>query len=176
MVKIIIEISGKSLSVTLEELIALKAELNAMSLPIVEVVDERMAFRLDMNDCIEEGKYKGVWFSFSIRTSNCFENAGLKTVGDLIKHSPGDLLRIKNFGRKSLNETRELLANIGLVLKNDTPPVFSKRYNVVVPPQPPTVTTTTNPLPRIDIHSLSEETLRNAKLSQYVPGIKGLGL
>ena len=55
----------------------------------------------------------------SIRSSHCLINANILTVGELIRHTPYDLMRIQNLGRKSLREIREELARIGLTLAHD---------------------------------------------------------
>ncbi|MBT3985075.1 hypothetical protein HOD38_00630 [archaeon] len=46
---------------------------------------------------------------FSIRTGNCLENANITTIGDLLEKTEPDMLKTKNFGRKSLNEIKEIL-------------------------------------------------------------------
>lgn len=58
---------------------------------------------------------------FSVRTLNCFCNEGIRTVRDIITKSEGDLLRIPNFGRKTLHEVKELLGLFGLELSKTTP-------------------------------------------------------
>ena len=50
----------------------------------------------------------------SVRSYNCLKNANIQTLGDLIQKSESEMLRTKNFGRKSLNEIREILTNMGL--------------------------------------------------------------
>jgi len=50
---------------------------------------------------------------FSVRTSHCLEIAGIETVGQLVQKTEADLLKIKNFGRKSLNEVKEVLKIFG---------------------------------------------------------------
>ena len=50
----------------------------------------------------------------SMRSYNCLKNARIETIGDLVRHTEKDILRIKNLGRKSLNELREILGIIGL--------------------------------------------------------------
>jgi len=52
----------------------------------------------------------------SVRSSNCLREAGIKTIVDLVKRSEDEMLSFKNFGKKSLNEIKELLAGLGLSL------------------------------------------------------------
>ncbi len=50
----------------------------------------------------------------SVRSANCLQNADIKFIGELVQRSEGEMLRTKNFGRKSLNEIKEILAELGL--------------------------------------------------------------
>jgi DNA-directed RNA polymerase subunit alpha len=50
----------------------------------------------------------------SVRSYNCLKNANIQTIGDLVQKSEAEMLRTKNFGRKSLNEIKEILTNLGL--------------------------------------------------------------
>jgi DNA-directed RNA polymerase subunit alpha len=50
----------------------------------------------------------------SVRSYNCLKNANIQTIGDLVQKSEAEMLRTKNFGRKSLNEIKEILGNLGL--------------------------------------------------------------
>ena len=52
----------------------------------------------------------------SVRSANCLENADIKYIGELVQKSEAEMLRTKNFGRKSLNEIKELLTEMGLSL------------------------------------------------------------
>ena len=52
----------------------------------------------------------------SVRSTNCLQNANIKLVGELVQKSEGEILRTKNFGRKSLKEIKEILADMGLSL------------------------------------------------------------
>ncbi|MBL8938777.1 MAG: hypothetical protein JNM69_29725 [Archangium sp.] len=52
----------------------------------------------------------------SVSTANVFQNAGIKTVGDLCQKTEADLLKTKGFTRKNLKEVKELLAEMGLTL------------------------------------------------------------
>ena len=52
----------------------------------------------------------------SVRSYNCLKNADIKTIGDLVTRTEPDMLKTKNFGRKSLNEIKDILAEMGLAL------------------------------------------------------------
>jgi DNA-directed RNA polymerase subunit alpha len=52
----------------------------------------------------------------SVRAANCLENANIKYIGELVTRTEGDMLKTKNFGRKSLNEIKDILAEMGLSL------------------------------------------------------------
>jgi len=54
--------------------------------------------------------------NFSVRSANCLQSADLRYVGELVQKTEGDLLKTKNFGRKSLNEIKEALESMGLEL------------------------------------------------------------
>ena len=57
----------------------------------------------------------------SVRSANCLKNDNIVYIGDLIQKSEGEMLRTPNFGRKSLNEIKEVLAGMGLHLGMDIP-------------------------------------------------------
>ena len=50
----------------------------------------------------------------SVRSYNCLKNADIKTIGELVQKTEAEMLKTKNFGRKSLNELKEILAEMGL--------------------------------------------------------------
>jgi DNA-directed RNA polymerase subunit alpha len=52
----------------------------------------------------------------SVRSANCLKNDNITYIGDLLQKSEGEMLRTPNFGRKSLNEIKEVLAQMGLHL------------------------------------------------------------
>jgi DNA-directed RNA polymerase subunit alpha len=52
----------------------------------------------------------------SVRSYNCLKNANISTIGELVQKSEPEMLKTKNFGRKSLNEIKEILAGMGLSL------------------------------------------------------------
>ncbi len=55
----------------------------------------------------------------SVRSFNCLQSAGIKYVGDLVQRTEAEMLKTKNFGRKSLKEIKELLADMDLELGTD---------------------------------------------------------
>tara|TARA_Y100000766_G_scaffold283392_1_gene298880 strand:+ start:604 stop:1689 length:1086 start_codon:yes stop_codon:yes gene_type:complete len=57
----------------------------------------------------------------SVRSANCLKNDNIVYIGDLIQKSEAEMLRTPNFGRKSLNEIKEVLAQMGLHLGMDAP-------------------------------------------------------
>ncbi|GBD27753.1 DNA-directed RNA polymerase subunit alpha [bacterium HR30] len=52
----------------------------------------------------------------SVRAANCLQNAGIKYIGELVQKTEQEMLKTKNFGRKSLNEIKEILRQMGLEL------------------------------------------------------------
>ena len=51
-----------------------------------------------------------------MRSSNCLKNANIRTIRELVQKSEPEMLRTKNFGRKSLNEIKLILTELGLGL------------------------------------------------------------
>lgn len=52
----------------------------------------------------------------SVRSYNCLKNANIRTIRELVQKTEGEMLKTKNFGRKSLNEIKEILSSMGLSL------------------------------------------------------------
>jgi len=52
----------------------------------------------------------------SVRSANCLQNANIRYIGELVQRTEGEMLKTKNFGRKSLNEIKEVLQSMGLSL------------------------------------------------------------
>jgi DNA-directed RNA polymerase subunit alpha len=52
----------------------------------------------------------------SVRAANCLKNAGIETIAEMVQKTESEMLKTKNFGRKSLNEIKEILAEMGLSL------------------------------------------------------------
>lgn len=76
--------------------------------PTEEVV-ERAGGQVNevLNRSVEE-------LELSVRSYNCLKNANIQTIGDLVQRSEAEMLRTKNFGRKSLNEIKEILSSLNL--------------------------------------------------------------
>ena len=55
----------------------------------------------------------------SVRSANCLEAANIKTIGDLVRRTESQMLKYKNFGRKSLTEINEILSPMSLNLGMD---------------------------------------------------------
>ena len=75
--------------------------------PVEQAVDEAMAQKLNMP--IQE-------LELSVRASNCLDSVKIETVGQLVKMTDSDLLKIRSFGKTSLREVKRKLADIGLSL------------------------------------------------------------
>ncbi len=74
-----------------------------------EISDELEKMQENLFRSVEE-------LELSVRASNCLKNAGIKTIGELVQKSESEMLKTKNFGRKSLNEIKEMLSGMGLAL------------------------------------------------------------
>ncbi|MGQ4496888.1 DNA-directed RNA polymerase subunit alpha, partial [Dermabacteraceae bacterium P13101] len=102
---------------TLVELFGLAHELNVEAEGIdigPSPTDQAMAqdLALPIND-----------LNLTVRSYNCLMREGVHTVGELVARSEADLLDIRNFGQKSIDEVKAKLAELGLALK-DSPPGF----------------------------------------------------
>jgi DNA-directed RNA polymerase subunit alpha len=81
---------------------------------VAEAVEDQPERSMDrvsdqLNRSVEE-------LELSVRSYNCLKNAGIQTIGELVQKSESEMLRTKNFGRKSLNEIKEILTTMGLGL------------------------------------------------------------
>ena len=85
--------------------------------PQKEVVQEQvteLAFNPALLKKVDE-------LELSVRSANCLKNDNIVYIGDLIQKTEGEMLRTPNFGRKSLNEIKEVLATMGLHLGMEIP-------------------------------------------------------
>ncbi len=92
--------------------------------------DEKIGFefeeRSDVDEFDEETlrmrqllKTKLTDLDLSVRALNCLKSADIETLGDLVTYNKNDLLKFRNFGKKSLTELEELLTNMGLMFGMD---------------------------------------------------------
>lgn len=66
---------------------------------------------------INKNLYRSVnELELSVRAANCLKNANIKTIADLVQKTEAEMLKTKNFGKKSLNEIKEILSEMGLSL------------------------------------------------------------
>ena len=84
--------------------------------PENEAVDvkEELPFNRNLLKKVEE-------LELSVRSANCLKNDNIVYIGDLVQKTEAEMLRTPNFGRKSLNEIKEVLNKMGIHLGMDTP-------------------------------------------------------
>ena len=74
----------------------------------------------DLEPAFNENLWRSVSeLELSVRSINCLQNAKIETIGDLVQKTEPQMLKTKNFGRKSLNEIKEILVVMGLSLGMD---------------------------------------------------------
>jgi DNA-directed RNA polymerase subunit alpha len=90
------------------------------------VSEEEERLRELLNESVEE-------LELSVRSANCLKTANIKTIGDLVRKTETDMLKYKNFGRKSLNEIKEILGGMGLSFGMDVDSILAKGKAPVLP-------------------------------------------
>ncbi|MEA3305200.1 MAG: DNA-directed RNA polymerase subunit alpha [Candidatus Omnitrophota bacterium] len=86
---------------------------NFGKLPIEEEEKEELA---ENKEIAEKLKIPVSDLELSVRSANCLKDAKIKTIGDLVKKAEGDMLKYRNFGKKSLNEINKILNSMELSL------------------------------------------------------------
>jgi DNA-directed RNA polymerase subunit alpha len=84
-----------------------------------EEEEEEMELSRDEGEkkALNENLFRSVdELELSVRSANCLKHANIKLIGDLVQKTEAEILATKNFGRKSLNEIKEILAEMGLSL------------------------------------------------------------
>jgi DNA-directed RNA polymerase subunit alpha len=99
--------SAKILKDQLSIFITFEEEEEEVSYP--EDEEEKEAFNENLLRSVDE-------LELSVRSANCLKHANIKLIGDLVQRTEAEILATKNFGRKSLNEIKELLTEMGLSL------------------------------------------------------------
>ncbi len=78
---------------------------------------ETPALQVDEPEPLNPNLFKSVdELELSVRSANCLQNANIRFIGELVQKTEAEMLKTKNFGRKSLNEIKETLSGLGLSL------------------------------------------------------------
>jgi len=94
----------------------LKDQLNIF-INFDESLEPEITLPIIEQEKLNENLYRTVdELELSVRSANCLQNAGIKFIGELVQKSEAEMLKTKNFGRKSLNEIKEILTEMGLGL------------------------------------------------------------
>jgi DNA-directed RNA polymerase subunit alpha len=99
--------AAKILKDQLSIFITFEEEEEEMSYP--EDEEQKEAFNENLLRSVDE-------LELSVRSANCLKHANIKLIGDLVQKTEAEILATKNFGRKSLNEIKEILTEMGLSL------------------------------------------------------------
>jgi DNA-directed RNA polymerase subunit alpha len=81
-----------------------------------DVIEEEAEMSKEETALYEKFRLPISELELSVRSSNCLREAGIKSIADLVKKTEEEMLSFKNFGKKSLNEIKELLVGMGLTL------------------------------------------------------------
>jgi DNA-directed RNA polymerase subunit alpha len=78
---------------------------------------ETPALHVDEPEPLNPNLFKSVdELELSVRSANCLQNANIRFIGELVQKTEAEMLKTKNFGRKSLNEIKDTLSSLGLSL------------------------------------------------------------
>ena len=118
--KLILEVTTNG-SITPEEAVSQAAQVLRDHLEIFvnfkeETRPEAPAVDIDRVRLIENLKRSVDELELSVRSYNCLKNANIKNLGELVQKTEAEMLKTRNFGRKSLNEIKEILESMGLGL------------------------------------------------------------
>lgn len=129
--KLIIEVWTDG-SVSPEDAIAYSAKIIKDQISVFINFDERISGDASLGSAdsgeINDALYKGIdELELSVRATNCLRSANISLVGELVQRSENEMLKTKNFGRKSLDEIKQVLIDMGLDfgIKVDS---FDKKY------------------------------------------------
>ena len=90
-----------------------------------EVDEESLRVRKLLDKSVEE-------LELSVRSSNCLRAAEIKTIGDLVQKSEAEMLKYRNFGRKSLKEIQDILGEMGLHFGMDVSRYYERKTPATV--------------------------------------------
>src|SRR5207247_11427028 len=108
-------------SVAPEDAVAYAAKIRKDQLTIfinfvetVEPIEEPLSEELEkLNENLDKSVDE---LELSVRSANCLQNANIRYIGELVQRSEAEMLKTRSFGRKSLKEIKEILAEMGLQL------------------------------------------------------------
>jgi DNA-directed RNA polymerase subunit alpha len=89
--------------------INLDEDEDAQEAPVEISEQDRAAWAEKLSRSVDE-------LELSVRSYNCLKNANIRTIGELVQKTESEMLKTKNFGRKSLNEIKDILQSMGLSL------------------------------------------------------------
>jgi len=106
-------------SVKPEDAIAYSAKIMKQQLDVFinfeEIEEEILPEQEDEQEGVNKVLLRSVEdLELSVRSANCLKNAGINTIGELVKRTEAEMLKTKNFGRKSLSEIKDILSEYGL--------------------------------------------------------------
>ena len=84
------------------------------------VDEDKVRIRRQLDKSVEE-------LELSVRSSNCLRAAEIKTIGELVQKGEAEMLKFRNFGRKSLKEIQDILAEMGLHFGMDVSPYYENK-------------------------------------------------
>jgi len=104
-----------------EESVSLGSKIMKEQLQVFLTFDESLEPKeeevMKSNPTLNDNLFRSVDdLELSVRSANCLKNANIRYIGELVCKSEAEMLKTKNFGRKSLNEIKEILSEMGLGL------------------------------------------------------------
>jgi DNA-directed RNA polymerase subunit alpha len=97
----------------------MKQQLDAF-INFEEVEEEILPEKEDEQENVNKVLLRSVEdLELSVRSANCLKNAGINTIGELVKKTEAEMLKTKNFGRKSLSEIKDILNEYGFTFGMD---------------------------------------------------------
>jgi DNA-directed RNA polymerase subunit alpha len=131
-------------SVTPQDAVAYAAKILKEQLTVFvnfEEIEEPTAVETPQQEAkLNENLFRSVdELELSVRSANCLQQANIRTIGDLVQKTEAEMLKTKNFGRKSLKEIKEILAEMGLSLGMKLENWPPKSAPVALPPAAPRV-------------------------------------
>jgi DNA-directed RNA polymerase subunit alpha len=104
--------------------------------PFADIQQERIVMEVEPPQDLEVQKVRALLeksveeLELSVRSSNCLRAAEIRTLGDLVQKSEPEMLKFRNFGRKSLKEIQDILSEMGLHFGMDISPYYEGKSAV----------------------------------------------